>query len=226
MDASPLPLLVDTGWLAAHLGDADLRVYDCSVTLVPIVETTAVFPGTPTDKWLGDRVTFQLLGLDLVSLQNLAQTRDGDRSWFGQSTESIDVKAATAAFWRTLRSTDQVFISQGLATSLGKKPGDRLELVVRDRPVTLQIAGLVPKRRDGPSVPDTLLVMDLPALQQSLGKAGRLDRVEWVVEDGPDVVALREDVFAKIAAAGGDRLGLGRRVVNPLCIPYLVDEAT
>ncbi len=180
------------------------------VTLVPIVETTAVFPGTPTDKWLGDRVTFQLLGLDLVSLQNLAQTRDGDRSWFGQSTESIDVKAATAAFWRTLRSTDQVFISQGLATSLGKKPGDRLELVVRDRPVTLQIAGLVPKRRDGPNVPDTLLVMDLPALQQSLGKAGRLDRVEWVVEDGPDVVALREDVFAKIAAAGGDRWRVSR----------------
>jgi thiosulfate/3-mercaptopyruvate sulfurtransferase len=29
-------MLVDTGWLAAHLGDADLRIYDCSVTLVPI----------------------------------------------------------------------------------------------------------------------------------------------------------------------------------------------
>lgn len=36
MSAAPLPLLVDTDWLAAHLGDADLRVYDCSVTLVPI----------------------------------------------------------------------------------------------------------------------------------------------------------------------------------------------
>jgi thiosulfate/3-mercaptopyruvate sulfurtransferase len=36
MSASPLPLLVDTDWLAARLGDSDLRVFDCSVTLVPI----------------------------------------------------------------------------------------------------------------------------------------------------------------------------------------------
>jgi thiosulfate/3-mercaptopyruvate sulfurtransferase len=36
MSASPLPLLVDTNWLAARLGDSDLRVFDCSVTLVPI----------------------------------------------------------------------------------------------------------------------------------------------------------------------------------------------
>ena len=36
MTAGALPLLVETGWLGAHLGDADLRVYDCSVTLVPI----------------------------------------------------------------------------------------------------------------------------------------------------------------------------------------------
>jgi thiosulfate/3-mercaptopyruvate sulfurtransferase len=36
MTAAALPLLVDTGWLATHLGEADLRVYDCSVTLVPI----------------------------------------------------------------------------------------------------------------------------------------------------------------------------------------------
>ncbi|MEO8315270.1 MAG: sulfurtransferase [Pseudomonadota bacterium] len=31
-----LPALVDTRWLAAHLDDADLRIFDCSVTLVPV----------------------------------------------------------------------------------------------------------------------------------------------------------------------------------------------
>jgi thiosulfate/3-mercaptopyruvate sulfurtransferase len=36
MQAAPLPLLVDDAWLAAHLSDSDLRVYDCSVTLLPV----------------------------------------------------------------------------------------------------------------------------------------------------------------------------------------------
>lgn len=36
MNPSPLPMLVDTGWLDAHLDQADLRVLDCSVSLVPV----------------------------------------------------------------------------------------------------------------------------------------------------------------------------------------------
>ena len=36
MSASDLPLLVDTDWLAARLSAPDLRVFDCSVTLVPV----------------------------------------------------------------------------------------------------------------------------------------------------------------------------------------------
>ncbi|MCC7462409.1 MAG: sulfurtransferase [Gammaproteobacteria bacterium] len=36
MNTPAMPLLVDTGWLAANLEAADLRVYDCSVTLVPV----------------------------------------------------------------------------------------------------------------------------------------------------------------------------------------------
>lgn len=36
MSTSPLPMLVDTAWLEAHLADPGLRVLDCSVTLVPV----------------------------------------------------------------------------------------------------------------------------------------------------------------------------------------------
>jgi thiosulfate/3-mercaptopyruvate sulfurtransferase len=36
MTDTPLPLLVSTDWLAARLADPALRVFDCSVTLVPI----------------------------------------------------------------------------------------------------------------------------------------------------------------------------------------------
>lgn len=194
----------------AALSELRQALGNLPVSFVPMVETTAVLPSTPNDTFLGDRRTFQLLGLDLVSLQNLAQSRESDRSWFSQRSESIDARAATTAFWRTLRSADAVFVSEALAKTLGKQPGDRLEFVVRDRPVTLQIAGLVPKRRDGPDVPDTLLVMDLPALQNLLGKSGRLDRVEWVVEDGPSVAALREEVFARLATAGGERWRVSR----------------
>ncbi|HET7343415.1 MAG TPA: sulfurtransferase [Methylomirabilota bacterium] len=37
---SDVPLLVQTDWLAAHLGDADLRVFDCTTHLVPDPVTT------------------------------------------------------------------------------------------------------------------------------------------------------------------------------------------
>ncbi len=36
MNAASLPLLVDTDWLATNLDAPDLRVLDCSVTLVPV----------------------------------------------------------------------------------------------------------------------------------------------------------------------------------------------
>ena len=36
MNAATLPMLVDTDWLAANLAASDLRVLDCSVTLVPV----------------------------------------------------------------------------------------------------------------------------------------------------------------------------------------------
>ena len=36
MPNTSLPLLVDTDWLAAHLAEPTLRIFDCSVTLVPI----------------------------------------------------------------------------------------------------------------------------------------------------------------------------------------------
>ena len=35
MSDRSLPMLVATDWLAAHLSDPDLRIFDCSVTLVP-----------------------------------------------------------------------------------------------------------------------------------------------------------------------------------------------
>lgn len=36
MSTSPVQSLVSTDWLAAHLADPDLRILDCSVTLVPV----------------------------------------------------------------------------------------------------------------------------------------------------------------------------------------------
>jgi thiosulfate/3-mercaptopyruvate sulfurtransferase len=36
MNTNALSALVETDWLAAHLNEADLRIFDCSVTLVPV----------------------------------------------------------------------------------------------------------------------------------------------------------------------------------------------
>jgi thiosulfate/3-mercaptopyruvate sulfurtransferase len=36
MNTNALSPLVETGWLAAHLNEGELRIFDCSVTLVPV----------------------------------------------------------------------------------------------------------------------------------------------------------------------------------------------
>ena len=164
------------------------------VQLVAVLETTAARPRTREDEAIGTRETFQLLGVDLVAMQNLASQRRADRTWFSQgqptaaaepSRSSANRDTATSQFWRTFRDPRAVFISEALARRDGLAAGAELSLVLNERIVALRIAGVIPADPSRPQAPAHLLVMDLPNLQALTENFGKLSRVEFVLEDGP-----------------------------------------
>ncbi len=182
------------------------------VHLVPVLETTAARPPAPgVARTIGDRETFQILGVDLIGVQNLPAARNADRSWFAQeaSEGAVAAGADPEAFWRRFRDPRGVFIPEALAHRDGIGPGGSLRLILNETVVELRVTGILPADPGRPAAPETLLVMDLPALQELTGRTGRLDRVEFVLPEGPDRAArwelLRKDL---------ERLGEGRWTVG------------
>jgi len=172
------------------------------VQLIPVLETTAARPRTDEGEAIGTRGTFQLLGLDLIAVQNLAQERPADRGWFNQGpttngestqtsalpTESLRSDLPTHAahrFWELFRDPRSAFISEVLARREARLPGDEFPLIINDQIVPLKVAGVIPTDPSQPQAPAELVVMDLPALQRHTGLTGQLSRIEFMLEDGP-----------------------------------------
>ncbi|KAB2674594.1 MAG: FtsX-like permease family protein [Verrucomicrobia bacterium] len=181
---------------------------DRAVDLVPVLESTAALPrAAGGDDAIGARATFHLLGVDLVGVQNAAARRGGGRAWFGQTNATA---AGTArGFWDVFRDPRAVFVPARLALREGLRVGGELRLLVNERVVALNVAGIIPSAPGQPAPPDTLLVMDLPALQSLTGRHGRIDRVEVRVEAGPGRDALRAETRDILARTGGDRWLVG-----------------
>lgn len=187
------------------------------VDVFPVVESTATKPRPPGDTdLLGQRATFSLVGVDLVALQNAAAGRRNDRAWFGQAAASGPGSPATDApnprgFWNTFTNPLAVFVPEERARLDRLQPGSRLALLVNERQVELEVAGILPRSVDGPNPPDTLLVLDLPALQSLTLRTGRLDRIELRAVPGEDHPARRTELRQLL-----DRVGNGRwRIASP-----------
>lgn len=181
------------------------------VHVVPIVESTATRPPNGSPETIGSRLTFRVLGIDLVGIQNVAREARtsaalGSRAeaksptWFGQRSAiqagrgadgsvAAGSNRATAGepdLWRVLRDPRSVFVSAELARREGLQVGSELPMVLNERIVPLRVAGVIPDQRGQPTAPVSLLVMDLPALQHWTGREGTLTRVEFRVGSGPD----------------------------------------
>ncbi len=161
------------------------------VNLVPVLEATAVQPINKSQQSLGSRPTFQVLGLDLPALVNLASQPGNGSGWFGSPGQTND---SENGFSPVLQDPHSVFISTALAQRDQLKTGSRLPLVINEHPVELRVAGIIPNDPSQPAAPPNLLIMDLPALQQLTGKAGRLDRVEFILPESPQ----RSEHWARI----------------------------
>lgn len=194
------------------------------VQMVAVLETTAARPRGAGDDGIGSRETFQLLGLDLIAVQNLAGQRRVDRSWFSQ--RGADLGAAAPAdppgteslspFWSLFRDPRAVFVSGALAQRDGLEVGADLPLVINERIVPLRVAGIIPEAAGRPRAPAQLLVMDLPALQALTGRAGQLSRIEFVLEEGPERSARWERLRARLEALAGTSADAARwRVATP-----------
>jgi putative ABC transport system permease protein len=152
--------------------------------VIPLVETSAALPRTETEReqGIGSRASFTLLGVDLIALQNLATSKNLDRSWFSQSASNGQDAAEDDGLWKLLEKPNALFCAQGLAEEEGLGVGSKWSLILGERTVEFEIAGIIPSRPDQPAAPKNLLVMDLPALQKLSGKEGRLDRIEFLLD--------------------------------------------
>jgi putative ABC transport system permease protein len=150
--------------------------------IIPMVEASAALPRSSTDReqGIGSRTSFTLLGVDLISLQNLATSKNLDRSWFSQGSTGEAAASEEGGFWKLLERPTAIFCAQALAEEEGLQVGSKWSLIMGERTVEFEIAGIIPSRPDQPTAPKNLLVMDLPALQVLSDKEGRIDRVEFL----------------------------------------------
>jgi putative ABC transport system permease protein len=84
-----------------------------------------------------------------------------------------------------------VLISRPLAERLEVAPGDRLTVSADGRPRSIEVAALF-EAEDISAVWERVVVMDVAAAQEVLGRIGRLDRIELVPRAGVDVDRLRD----------------------------------
>jgi putative ABC transport system permease protein len=184
---------------------------DLAVQIHPVVESTAGAPD-PADGATAARFgrrTFTLLGVDLIGLSNLAGQQAAAESFLQPRAAAGDAAPDAAArdqFWALFRAGPRVWMSPALAAEDGKAPAS-LSLIVNDRLVALPVAGLIPQVPDGPSAPANLLVLDLPQLQRLVGREGRIDRVEFVLEPGPAAEERRRVLGERLAALGRSPAG-------------------
>ncbi|MGH8020852.1 MAG: ABC transporter permease, partial [Opitutaceae bacterium] len=178
------------------------------VEIIPILEA-----GGPRPQRAGEAVTgreaFRLLGIDLVAAANFLQRRDVSGSYFAKNEEETDAARAGAAtppgLMETMSDPRRVWISQALAARDRIQILDTIEIVINDTITTLSVAGFIPEAGGLPRPGLTLMVTDLPALQEIAGRSGEVDRVEIIVPRGARLNERRAEARAVLEDASAGR---------------------
>lgn len=149
------------------------------VHLLPVIEETVMPFEEGKTVEIGSGVTWKLVGTDFVSLLNLR----------GEAPAGLkgDVKAAEGVF---------------VSAKLRKAVGDEIRVVMHEQVVSLKVAGVVTEQPGVPTLPETMLLMDLPVAQKLMQREAKVDRVEVVVMRGEAFPDLREEtgeVLSKLA---------------------------
>ena len=157
-----------------------------SVAMVPVVESTAtlVEPGADAS----EPPSFSLLGIDVVGIANAAAARNRSDGFSAGA-------ASPSRGWDPFKTGTLAWVPGGYSAR------ESLPLLIDDRIVKVAVAGTIPATAGVPA-PGNLIVMDLPELQRLTGKVGRVDRVEFVIGEGPGAPQLRSEVGALLTTMG------------------------
>lgn len=171
----------------------DLRTFagTAPVGFFPVLEVSGVF---------ADEIEAGLLrfvGADLAALQN-APTYASGRAGGIRFARETGARSPLGAM-------DLAFVGTAFATARGVKAGDRLMVIVNDRPVEITIAAILPEDPNRAAVPENLILMDLPALQELSGKIRRLSRVEIRIPPGAVADRVRSETAARFAKYAVER---------------------
>lgn len=162
-----------------------------AVEIIPVLEATAAAPVRGVG--LYETPTYTLVGLDLIGVLNLEAAR-------GAAAPQA-LRGGFDRFWADFQDGPRVWVPPALSAERS------LRVAIDDRVAELPVAGVIAGKPGGEPPPKNLLIMDLPRLQALTGRIGRLDRVEFVVDPGPDLDRRRAELGAWLTRLGGN----GRR---------------
>lgn len=175
-------------------GDNDLEIVATGGVPESVVGTLATLPySIRISPRVGDsavivatKQTLPLIGLDLV-----AESRS---TWNGMTSESkvSERLAPSEDVMRSLLKLDSIWVG----ASLGKKPGDRLRLLINDSVREFTVRGVYPDSNGNESA----IVMDLAAAQRALNRFGRVDRILLKVPETPSLEEWQERLRAVLPA--------------------------
>ncbi len=173
--------------------------------LVPVVEATATLPGSGQSADDFDARQIDLVGVDLFAIQNLRYARGGASRPASRLGAPRPSGAADDPGTRAPGENRGIYLGQATAARFDVAAGDSLPLVIGDNLHAVRVETVLADDPGQVSLPENLLVMDLPALQALTGTAGWLDRIEIFLPDGPTPArALAETEQAVRAIAGVD----------------------
>src|SRR5262249_38663671 len=117
------------------------------------------------------KTTLPLLGMDLIAAGVRLQSKNQGNAGPAMGSETF----------KAILERDSIWVGE----SLGKSAGDKLPLLINDRPASYTVRGTFPDDNGRQSA----IVMDISAAQQILGKGSRVDRIYVRVPSvtaGPD----------------------------------------
>lgn len=183
---SPIILFPPSGLLSIdELPKLRERSGTLPVHFFPILESTAVDTSSLTENSdTFEAPQFQLIGMDLISLANLAYLNPKERyvSPAFEEEENVSVSDEQSE----LQSDLEVYIPIALSNEKKWRANDYVNVIINDKNAVLQIKGILPENDFLPSPPKNLILADLPDLQNFLGMQNLINRVEVQIPNSDD----------------------------------------
>lgn len=149
------------------------------VAIFPVLEASAAMASAP------DSSLLRLVGADLVSLGNAA---------VGFAAAAAPPPQESETSPQVLGRSDQVFVGESFLRRWSLSQEEPLRLVIGSQVVEFTIAAVIPDDPARPSVPDQLVLFDLPGLQRVLGMPSAISRIELRLPEGRRADKIRSEV--------------------------------